>query len=82
MMKEKTPSALRSVTFQLQSFSEPNWIGFKARTIAASVTYSASLKGSFIYSQSMGFSTGDLRSMYRSIMASELFHLVLQSSNR
>ena len=47
MMKEKTPSALRSVTYQLQSFSETKWIGFKARMIAASATHFTSLKGLF-----------------------------------
>ena len=48
MIKEKTPSALRSVTSRLRSFSEHNWIGLKAQTIAASAPYTASLKGLFI----------------------------------
>ena len=48
MMKEKTPSALNSETSRLQRFSETNWIGFKARTIAVSATYYASLKGLFL----------------------------------
>ena len=34
---------LRSVTSQPQSFSEPNWIGFKGRMIAASLFYSQSV---------------------------------------
>ena len=46
--ERKTPSALRSVTSRQQNFSEPNRTGFKARTIAANATCSASLKGLFI----------------------------------
>ena len=81
MTKEKIHSALTSVTSRLERFSELNWLGLKARTIAVCAIYSASLKGFFKLSIHF-YSFGDLRSKYRSSMATRLFHLVLQSINR
>ena len=45
---EKNSFSTRKCHISTTTFSELNWIGFKARTIAASATYSASLKWLFI----------------------------------